>query len=68
MRCVVEPLGEGSLSRSGNWWTTMMTATPGMKPLMIGADRNSAIQPSRSSPTAITGAPTRTARTATRVV
>lgn len=46
----------------------MITATPAMKPLMMGADRNSAIQPSRSSPTTITTTPTRTARTATSAV
>jgi hypothetical protein len=43
----------------------MITATPARNPLMIGTDRNSATQPSRSRPTRITTTPTITARIAT---
>jgi ABC-type iron transport system FetAB permease component len=44
----------------------MITATPARKPVMIGAERKSAIQPRRSSPMRATITPTITARIPTR--
>ncbi len=61
-RWMVVPLTEGCPMKSGSWWTTMITATPPMKPVMIGVERNSAIQPRRKSPISATMAPTVTAR------
>ena len=44
----------------------MTTATPARKPVMIGAERNSAIHPRRRSQTSATNTPTATARIPTR--
>ena len=49
-RWTVDPLAEPAPSRSGSWWTVMITATPTMNPVMIGTESKSAIQPSRSKP------------------
>lgn len=51
----------------GSWCTMMMTPIPAMKPVMIGAERKSAIHPRRSSPTPATSRPVTTAVAATRV-
>jgi hypothetical protein len=66
MRLRVEPLTDARPNRSGSWCTTMITATPARKPVMIGAERKSAIQPRRSSPMRATITPTITARIPTR--
>ena len=44
----------------------MMTATPDMKPVTIGVERNSAIHPRRRMLTSMTMSPTITARIPTR--
>ena len=66
MRCSVEPLVGGRPSRSLNWETMMMIATPARKPVMIGSDRSSAIQPKRRIPTRATRTPTSTATNPTK--
>jgi len=68
MRCAVEPLVAGRPKRSGNWWTTMITATPARNPVMMGADRSSAIHPRRRMPTRATRTPTITASNPTRAM
>ena len=65
-RCTVLPLTAARPNRSGIWWTTMVTAMPARKPVMIGAERSSAIHPRRSSHTSATNTPTATARIPTR--
>ncbi len=60
-RCTVVPDTGASAKKSGSWCTTMITATPPRNPVMMGADRKSAIQPSRNRPTTATSTPTVTA-------
>ena len=45
----------------GTWRTTIDTAIPARTPVITGVERNSAIHPSRSRPTATSNAPTRRA-------
>ena len=59
IRCSVPPAPSAAMpSRSGSYPTTTITATPPRNQVMIGADRNWAIQPSRSEPTGATINPT----------
>ena len=57
-----EPVVGGSPKKSGSWWMMMITATPDRKPVTMGVDRKSAIQPRRRMLTSITISPTITAR------
>lgn len=67
-RCTVVPDTDGSANRSGSWCTMMITVTPARKPVMMGADRKSAIHPSRNRPTMVTITPTETASSDTRAM
>ncbi len=60
-RCTVDPDTGGRARRSGSWCTMMITATPPRNPVMMGAERKSAIHPSRNRPTTATSTPTVTA-------
>ena len=64
-RWAFEPVVEGNPRKSGSWWMMMITATPDKKPVTMGVERNSAIQPSRRTLTSITMSPIITARIAT---
>ena len=64
-RWAFEPVVEGNPKKSGSWWMMMITATPDKKPVTMGVDRNSAIQPRRRMLTSITISPIITARIAT---
>ena len=46
----------------------MITATPARNPVMIGAERKSAIHPSCNRPTSATSTPTQTASNDTRAM
>ena len=67
-RCTVDPDPEGSAKRSGSWCTMMITPTPARNPVLMGAERKSAIHPSFSNPTSATSTPTVTASNDTRAM